>query len=131
MSRHARSPEEIQTLFIAAIGNHDLDGLMALYDEDAVMVPSPGAAPVRGLALIREALAGLLLLEPEDAALETIYCLRHDELALMRSAWRFTGTGPDGRRSLISGSGTEVMRRLPDGRWVQILDNPWGGDPLS
>ena len=45
MSRHARSPEEIQTLFIAAIGNHDLDGLMALYDEDAVMVPSPGAAP--------------------------------------------------------------------------------------
>ena len=26
----------------------------------------------------------------------------------------------------ISGSGTEVMRRQPDGTWVNLIDTPWG-----
>ena len=122
----ARTPQEVHEQFAQAFFARDLEGLLALYDEDATMMPGPGQQPVRGLAAIHKALEDLLALEPRNFRLTTVFSMEHDGLALMRSKWSFKRMGPDGAPVEISGSGTEVMRRKPDGTWVNLIDNPWG-----
>ncbi len=38
----ATTPEQIHRMFETAFNDNDLDGLMALYEPDAVLVPQPG-----------------------------------------------------------------------------------------
>lgn len=127
----ALTPRQVHEQFTQAFLARDLEALMALYDPDATMMPGPGEEPVQGHAAIRKALEALQALEPSNGALETVFCMEHDDLALMRSKWHFTGTGPDGQPVELAGSGTEVMRRRPDGSWVHLIDNPWGADALA
>jgi uncharacterized protein (TIGR02246 family) len=127
----ARTPKQVHEFFTKAFQDHDLEGLMSLYDPDAVMIPEPGKPPVRGHAAIRAALDRLQSLKPRDGNLETVFCIERDDLALMRSKWHFTGTAPDGHLIKMPGSGTEVMRKQADGSWVHLLDNPWGADALE
>ena len=42
-----RGPVETHTLFQKAFNAGDLQGLMGLYESDAVLIPQPGAEPVR------------------------------------------------------------------------------------
>ena len=38
----ARSPEEVDALFEKALNAGDIDGLVALYEPDATLIPQPG-----------------------------------------------------------------------------------------
>ncbi|NIA71464.1 SgcJ/EcaC family oxidoreductase [Pelagibius litoralis] len=127
----ALTPRQVHEQFTEAFKVHDLDALIALYDPDGVMVPGPGEKPVRGHLAIRKALEALQKLKPSNVELKTVFCIERDDLALTRSRWHFTGTSPDGQPVHMAGSGTEVMRRRPDGTWVHLFDNPWGGDVLD
>lgn len=122
-----RRPEEFHEHFAREFFEHDIDALIALYADDAIMIPGPGEAPVQGLVEIREALSGLLALDPCNGFINTILCIEQDGFALLRSAWKFDATGPDGEPMELSGAGIEVVKRLPGGNWVQVFDNPWGG----
>jgi uncharacterized protein (TIGR02246 family) len=124
----ARSPHQLHQHFAAAFNARDVAALIALFDPDATMVPAPGAASVRGHPAIAAALGGLLALQPTDAALETLYVIERDDLALARCRWHFTATMANGTSAAMAGSGVEVMRRQADGSWVFLLDNPWGGE---
>jgi len=70
---------------------------MALYEPDAILIPQPGAEPVRGAQAIRSVLAGFLALKGK-VELQTKHVVQHGDIALLRSAWRLKGTGPDGKR---------------------------------
>jgi ketosteroid isomerase-like protein len=50
--------------------------------------------------------------------------LETDGLALTYASWELDGTGPDGGAVRLSGRGTIVSRRRPDGTWGIVLDNP-------
>ena len=126
----ARTPTQVHEMFTEAFLAHDLDGVMALYDADALMAPLAGGPPVRGKDAIRKVIAALLAMNPRDGGLETVFCLERDDLALMRSKWHFIGDGPDGNPVEMIGSGFEVMHRNADGTWVHLIDSPRGGDPL-
>ena len=126
----ARTPQQVHEQFVEAVRSHDLEGLMELYEPDAVLAPLSGDPPVRGREEIRKALVKLLATNPRDADIETVFCVQRDDLALMRSKWRFVGDGPDGRPVEVTGSGTEIMHRRPDGTWAQLIDNPLGGGRL-
>ncbi|MGH8887348.1 MAG: YybH family protein [Egibacteraceae bacterium] len=54
----AREPREVLRLASEAFNAGDLDGLAALYEPEATLVPQPGQA-VSGSQAIREALRGL------------------------------------------------------------------------
>jgi ketosteroid isomerase-like protein len=62
--------------------------------------------------------------------LDTKSAIQSGELALLRSDWQMTGTGPDGKPFTIAHSSTEVVRRQPDGRWLYVIDHPFGADQM-
>jgi ketosteroid isomerase-like protein len=40
----------------------------------------------------------------------------------------FNGTEPDGKPINLTGRGTVVLRRQPNGIWLMVIENPWGTD---
>ena len=122
----ARTPEEADQLIAQAITAGDLEAAVALYGPNASMVPEPGKVAT-GTAGIREALGGFLALKPKlDLQLTNV--VQAGDLALLTSKWTLAGTGPDGSAVNLAGRGTEVVRRQPDGTWLFVIDNPFGGD---
>jgi ketosteroid isomerase-like protein len=103
----------------------DLEGLVALYEEGAVLCPAPGQE-VRGRAEIRRRLSGLIALKGTLDASEQS-CVEFENLALLHAQWRFIGTTPDGKPMQMGGSSSKLARRGTDGFWRYILDMPAGG----
>ena len=122
----ARRPEEVDQLFVQAFSAGDLEALVALYEPAAVMVPQSGQV-VTGREAIRGALQGLLTLCGEFH-MEVKSVVETGGLALVRSDWSLVGTAPGGCLVDLSGRGSEVVRRQPDGTWLYIIDNPFAGD---
>lgn len=120
-----RSPQEAHTLWADRLRARDLDGLVGLYEPDAVLMPQPGMT-VTGHPAIREALSGLLALQPEFQ-LQFQNALQAGDLALLYSRWTLNGTGPDGGTVTLSGQTSDVVRRQQDGSWLYVIDNPFGG----
>src|SRR5262245_7899523 len=118
-----RGPVEAHALFQKAFNAGDLQGLVALYETDAILIPQPGAEPVKGARAIRSALESFLALNGK-LELETKHVVQHGELALLRSTWRFEGTAPDGKPVEMSHDSAEVVRRQPDGSWRYVIDHP-------
>jgi uncharacterized protein (TIGR02246 family) len=121
----AREPEEAQRLWAEHFRAGDLEGLLALYEPNATLMPQPEQA-VSGTAAIREALGGFLGLKPTFDWVETTPAIRSDDLALLHSRWTLSGTGPDGSALNLSGTTADVVRRQSDGTWLFAIDSPWG-----
>ena len=60
--------------------------------------------------------------------IETLYVVDGPGVALLRGRWRLSGTGPDGQPVELAGSNVEVARRQPDGRWLYVIDHPFGAE---
>jgi len=82
---------------------------------------------VRGTSAIRSAVQGFLALKGK-VELQTEHVVQHGNIALLRSAWRLKGTGPDGKPVEMAHGSAEVVRRQPDGSWRYIIDHPFGSD---
>ena len=118
-------PESAHDEFLRLYRQGDLDGLLTLYEDGATMVAADGATQ-SGRAAVRESLAGLLALGG-TLDLVTRYAARAGDLALLSNRWHLHGTGTDGTALDLRGQTTEVVRRQPDGRWLYVIDHPWGG----
>jgi uncharacterized protein (TIGR02246 family) len=116
------TPEALMRAFSDRLNTGDLDGLVALYEPDAVFEPQPGVV-VHGRAAIRDALAQLLALAPTITA-ETVQVLTGGDVALVVNEWALTGTAADGTAVHQSGRSADVVRRQPDGRWLVVVDKP-------
>lgn len=105
-----REPEDLGHLFVERANAGDVDGLVALYEPDAVLA-LPGGGRARGHAEIRRAYAELLRDRPAFTPGEQRPALRIGELAL-------TST-------IITGGATaEIARQQPDGSWRWAADQP-------
>lgn len=118
-------PEEIHTNFAERFNGGDLEGLVSLYEEDAAFVPEPGQVLV-GREAIRESLMGFLSLKGK-IDLKTRYAVRAGDIALLSCEWEMRGTGADGEPVKLNGQTSEVARRQEDGRWLYVVDSPFGG----
>ncbi len=127
MPRLPRTPEQAHDLFAEYFNAGDLDGLLALYEPDALLCADPEGGPARGRQAIRAALAGFLALKGR-LTLETKLAAQNGDLALLRSEWRVTGTDADGKAVDMTHNSAEVVRRGPDGIWRYIIDHPYGAD---
>ncbi len=121
----ANSPYEVANLIGHGLSTGDLDGIMALYEPSACLVPQPGQV-LQGAAAIREGIAGFMALKP-TMNMESRTVVQADDLAIVYTKWRLSGTGPDGGAINMSGQSTDVMRRQPDDTWLCVIDNPFGG----
>lgn len=122
-----RTPGEAHAEFQKNFNAGDLQGLMALYEPDAVLIPQPDAKPVTGTQAIRSALEGFLALRGK-IEMQTKHVVRHGDIALLRGTWRLKGIGPDGKPVEMVHGSAEVVRRQPDGSWRYIIDHPFGSD---
>ncbi len=120
----AAGPEATVARLTDAVNRGDLDAAAALYEPEAVLVGQPGAA-ARGPAPIREAVRGFIGLQPTLTTTAS-RVLEAGDLALYLGRWRLTGIGADGAPVTMGGESADVLRRQSDGRWLIVIDDPWG-----
>jgi uncharacterized protein (TIGR02246 family) len=125
----ARTPEEVDLLFVKALNAGDIDALMELYEPQASLMPSPGKV-VAGTAAIREGLGAFLAARPNMTMSQRLVS-RTEDLALATSKWEATMTGPDGKRAAMNGQSVEVLRRQADGSWRFAIDMPFGVEAVA
>ena len=97
----------------------DVEGLLGLYEPDAILNPSP-EGPVRGHEAIGAALKGFLAIGGKMTVTTRSVFEGPDGIALTHGEWSLTGGSKD-----LAGNTAEVLRRQPDGRWLYVIDNPW------
>ncbi|MGH8714539.1 MAG: YybH family protein [Casimicrobiaceae bacterium] len=117
---------DLDRLFEQALNAGDIDALVALYEPQAALMPSPGKI-VTGSAAIREALAGFIAAKPTIVTSGRLVTQAGD-VALLTNRWTLDLTGPDGKPTTMQGTAVEVARRQPDGRWLFAMDMPFGVD---
>jgi len=120
----AREPGDIHRLFAESFRAGDLDGLMRLYEPDAVSQPRSGDL-IRGKKAIRGAFERFLAMKGKFD-LQPRRVIASNDVALLISKWMLAGTGPDGAPVTVAGEATDVARRQPDGTWLLAIDNPYG-----
>jgi uncharacterized protein (TIGR02246 family) len=122
----ARSPEDLDKLFVEKMNAGDLEAVVALYEPEATLAPQPGQM-ASGTAAIREAIRGFIAMKPRFTATAKP-TVRAGDLALTGLAWTLHATGPDGKPVEMQGHSAEVVRRQADGTWKFVVDNPWAGE---
>src|SRR5947207_9169707 len=119
----ASTPEALHAIIADAFSRGDADAFLAAHEEGASVVIPPDRTCAHGLDEIRAATAPLIALRPRMTSV-VYQTLRSGELALTQASWDLDGTAPDGTRTQLSGTGTIVPRRGPDGTWRIVLDDP-------
>ena len=123
------TPIQTVSAFVEAMNSGNIEAAVSHYEPNGVLVAQPGVLAV-GAAAIREALVGMLCMNPKLRTLTQEVIVSND-LALYHSEWTMNGTGPDGVQVTLSGSSADVLRKQPDGAWKIAMDNPWGTAVLS
>lgn len=109
-AERAAHPEDLSRLILERLNAGDVDGLVALYEPDAVLA-LPDGHIATGSDEIRRAYQHLVADRPFEPGTQRP-TLRSADLAL-------TSTG------LANGLVTvEVARRQPDGTWLWVIDQP-------
>lgn len=117
--------DRIYAEFAKCFNSRDMEGLLDLYEADAVFVRGPGDH-VSGRASIREALQEFLDTGGQ-ISFRTRHAVQHGDIALLSNEYTLQGIDTDGEPFTVSGKTSEVLRRQSDGRWLYIIDHPAGG----
>lgn len=115
--------ENVAKVFQDVFSAGDLDGMVCLYEPEAVFIPAPGQVAT-GSDAIREALAGFQEVGGRFE-LKTKSLHRVGEIALETAEWKVEGSDPDGNPVALSGLVAMVLRRQADGSWLGVIDNPF------
>ena len=117
-------PEDTNNLFAEALNAGNLSALAALYEPQATLMPSPGKL-VTGTAAIKESLLNFIAGKP-NISISSRVVAQAGDLAVTSGKWELSMTGPDGKPAQMTGQSIEVLRRHPDGRWLFVIDLPFG-----
>ena len=118
------SPESAVREFFKTFNQGNIESILAFYEPKAAFVPQPGQV-VEGTAALRAAINGFLSMKP-TLTMGKYQAIVAGDIALSLVAWTLKGTGPDGKPVQMEGTGTDVLSRQADGRWLFLIDNPWG-----
>ena len=113
-----KSPADMSATFAKLFNARDKAGLVALYDENAVLTID-GAATARGHTAIAAMMAPMFE-SPLKIAARCSTCHENGDTAVVRTDWILTA--PDGSAAMQGGS-AEVLRRGGDGRWRFVIDD--------
>ena len=107
----AENPADLARLFLARANAGDVDGVVALYEEDAVLAFPPGQITI-GADAIWEVYERFLSQRPTLTSAGQSEPLVHKDVAL--TSTRLPG----------GGATAEVGRRQSDGTWLWAVDQP-------
>jgi uncharacterized protein (TIGR02246 family) len=102
----------------------DIPAILRTYEADAVVVGDPGK-PVQGEAALAAMFARYIAANPvfTYSGHEVVHA---GDLALHLAPWRMAGVAPDGTKIEARGLSVAVLRRQADGRWLMVIDHPYG-----
>lgn len=123
----ANNPADVHKLFLSCFSAGDLEGLVSLYEPEAVLTPLPGKI-ARGTSEIRPALQQFLS-SKKHFEMEHPMVINAGDLAILYSSWQLTVSDENGKDVHMSGRTTDVVRRQSDGSWKYVIDNPYGEKP--
>lgn len=112
-----------------AFARGDIGGILATYEPGAVVVGEPGA-PVAGTAALTAMFQQFVALEPQFTFMDH-EVIEAGDVALHLSTWKMEGRTPDGSPVEQGGLSVAVLRRQPDGRWLMVIDDPYGDHILG
>lgn len=108
----------------AAVATGDMDAILATFEANGVLVGEPGTH-AKGTPALREAFSQFIAINPQISVTEHEVIEAHD-IALHSSTWKMTGKTPDGFPIEQSGFSVVVLRKQADGKWLMVIDNPFG-----
>lgn len=109
---------------VAAFEKKDIDGVLATYEADAIVMFEP-QKPVQGKETLRAVFTQFVGMNPK-------YTFSGHEvfvsgnIATHMAPWSMKGQLPDGTKIEQSGLSVAVLRKQEDGTWLMIQDNPHG-----
>lgn len=110
---------EMTALYVRAMNSGDVDVVLSLYTEDAVSVWDP-EKPLSGDEHA-QAVQDFMTKRPVMSA-EVKESYVTGDTALLVVDWQIEAEGEE----TLSGTGLDVLRKGPDGKWRYAIDNPYG-----
>jgi ketosteroid isomerase-like protein len=120
----ATSPEHAVELLDRAFNEGDVEAVLGLYEETAVVVTEPGKT-ARGTAELRGFFEQAMKAGASAKQLTT-YVIEADGVALFLSRWSLETRGLEGDVSSRRFIATTVFRKQPAGGWKALIDNSLG-----
>jgi uncharacterized protein (TIGR02246 family) len=111
---------------VKAMNACQLESALTLFEPGASFVVKPGIV-VNGTAGIRQALERFMALRP-TITIEAQQLVEVGDIVQYCARWTIRGTDPQGNPVQLQGRSSSILRRQVDGRWLFLLDNPWGTD---
>ena len=118
--------EQIYADFAKYLNDGDMEGLLGLYEPDAVFVRGPGDH-VSGHDGLRPELQGFLDTKGQ-ISFKVRHAVQNGDIALFSNEYTLKGTDAEGKPFTMTGKTSEVLRRQPDGRWLFMIDHPSGAE---
>lgn len=122
-------PLDVVSQLVTAMNACDLESALTLFESGASFVMKPGVV-VRGTAGIHQALQGFMALKPK-LTIETQQIVQAGDVAQYCARWSINGIDLTGAAVQLGGRSASILRRQPDGRWLFLVDNPWGTDIVA
>ena len=126
MSTHDESQptsvESAHELFMRCVKEGNLDGLVNLYEPDAVFIGREGNV-ISGTDGIRELYRGLLAITSDFRIQPSIAIIYAGDIALDIGDWQYAGKAPDGSEISDGGRSHVICRRQSDKTWRIVIDN--------
>jgi uncharacterized protein (TIGR02246 family) len=108
----------------AAVASGNIDAILTTYDANAAMVAQPGLT-VAGTAALRDAFKQFTAINPKITVIKQDL-VQSGDTALHTYTWTLSGKTPDGHPIEQSGYSLIVLRKQKDGKWLIVIDNPFG-----
>ncbi len=102
----------------------DIEAILATFEPNGVLMGQPGV-PAKGTPALREAFKQFIAIEPKITIISHDTILA-DDIAVHSSTWKMSGKTPDGHLIEQSGFSVVILRKQSDGRWLIVIDNPFG-----
>ena len=105
--------------FAKAFNSGDMQGLLDLYEPEAVFVRGP-SDHVSGQDALRVELQGFLDTKGK-ISFKVRHVVRHGDIALLSNEYTLEGKDLEGKPFTMSGKTSEDLRRQSEGRWLLSL----------
>lgn len=119
-------PLGVASQLVTAMNACDLESALTLFESGASFVMKPGVV-VNGTAGIRQALEDFMALKPK-LTIDAQQIVQAGDVAQYCARWSIKGIDLTGAAVQLGGRSSSILRRQPDGRWLFLVDNPWGTD---
>jgi len=106
--------------FDAAFNSKNAQAIAALYAADAIVMPAPAGAVVKGRQAVAEFFGGLIQAGVIEHALTMKEAIVTDTLATQAGNWAAALIGEDGVKQQFGGNVQVVFQKQADGQWLAV-----------